>query len=193
MHVRNLSLLVVVGLAAVSGCSKGADEPQPGASQGNEVPPATGTVPMNKLTDGQIAQILTTVDEGEIEQAKLAQTKATDPEVRSFANHMIEQHTAAKQTGAQLASQSSLKPADSPKAQELKHASEQVIKDLNAADEKNFDITYMDAQIKQHSEVLTLIKDQLLPAVVEPGLRDHLTQARGMVQQHLDQAKQIKK
>src|SRR3954470_1052442 len=101
MRVLELSLVAIVGIGLSSACSSGASEPQPGASQGNEAPavPATGTVPMTKLSDGQIAQILATVDTAEIEQAQLALDHATDPNVRDFATHMVEQHTAAKQAG----------------------------------------------------------------------------------------------
>jgi putative membrane protein len=195
MHVRNVIPVLVLSLAAMTGCSKGADEPAAGASQGNEAPPppATGTTPMNKLSDGQIAQILTTVDDAEIEQAQLALKKARDPEIQAFANHMIEQHTASKQAGAQLVAQSQLHPTDSPKAQELQQAGAQMMSKLNAADENNFDITYIDGQIEEHNQVLTLIKAQLLPVVNDTGLRNHLNNAQAMVEQHIQRAQQIKK
>lgn len=188
-------ILVATAAIAANACSKGASEPKPGASQGDEAPPvpATGTVPMTKLTDGQIAAILTTVDDGEIEQAQLALKKATNPEVRAFAEHMVEQHTTSKQEGARLAAQTSIKPADSPKSEELKQSAAEMLTRLNAADSNNFDVTYVDGQIQEHSDVLKLIKDQLVPAVNEPALRDHLSQARDMVQQHLDRARQIQK
>jgi putative membrane protein len=195
MRVLITFILLATATVAASACSKGASEPKPGASQGDEAPfvPATGTVPMTKLSDGQIAGVLTTVDDAEIEQAQLALDKASNPEVQAFAKHMVEQHTASKQAGTQLASQTNIKPADSPKAQELKQTGAQMLTRLNAADANNFDITYLDGQIQEHSDVLKLIKDQLLPAVNEPALRDHLSQARDMVQQHLDRARQIQK
>jgi putative membrane protein len=187
----NVFTLAVVAIGGVGACSKGATEPQPAASEGNEAPPvpATGTTPMTKLSDGQIAGILASVDDGEVEQARLAVTKATNPEVRTFANHMIEEHTKSKQDAAQLG----LTPAESPKAKELQQAGAKMLSQLNAADANNFDITYVDGQIEQHSEVLTLIKDQLLPAVNQPALREHLNKARSMVDQHLTHARQLKK
>jgi len=189
-----LSLTLICAVAA-TGCSKNASTPEPGASQGSEAPPvpATGTVPMTKLSDGQIAEILSTVDSGEIEQAQVALQRATRPEVRDFATHMVDQHTASKQAGAQLASQSGLTPAPSPKAAELKAASEKMLQTLNAADASNFDITYVDGQIAQHATVLKMIEDQLTPAVNDSALRDQLSTARGMVQRHLDQARQLNK
>jgi putative membrane protein len=147
---------------------------------------------MTKLTDGQIAAILSTVDSAEIEQAQVALQRATRPEIRDFATHMVEQHTAAKQAGAQLASQAGLQPASSPKAQELQATGAKTLETMNAADASNFDITYIDGQIEQHATVLKLIEDQLTPAVNNPALRDQLSNARGMVQQHLDQARRIR-
>jgi putative membrane protein len=196
MRARNLSWAVMLGVCIYGGCSKdGANEPAPAASQGSESPPVpvTGSVPMTKLSDGQIAHILAAVDESEIEQAKLALEKATDPNVRGYANHMIEQHTAAKETGARLAAQSGLELAESPKAKELQVKGSKALEELKAADANNFDITYLHSQIAQHDEVLTLIKDQLQPAVGDPTLRDHLANARAMVSEHLDKAKQLQK
>jgi putative membrane protein len=197
MRVLNLSCVLVLGVGAWSGCSKGADEPAPAATVGNEeappVLPATGAGPMTKLTDGQIAQILGAVDDVEIEQAKLALEKSSDPGVRGYANHMIEQHTASKSDGASLASQTGMKLAESPKAKELEAKGATVLSELKAADAKNFDITYLKGQEEQHAEVLTLIKDQLLPAVNDPALRDHLAKTRGVVTEHLDKAKELQK
>lgn len=193
MRALKMSLVLVLGVGGVwSGCSKdGASEPRPAASQGNEEPPvpATGTVPLTKLSDGQIAQILAAVDTAEIEQAQLALKKATSEEVKGYANHMIQQHTASKETGARLASQNGLQLAESPKEKELKVKGTTTLEQLKAADDKNFDVTYLHAQIEQHAEVLNLITDQLQPAVSDAGLRDQLATERGMVSEHLDKAK----
>lgn len=196
MRARNLSWVVLFGVGICSGCSKdGATEPAPAATQGSEEPPvpATGSVPMTKLSDGQIAQILAAVDDAEIEQAQLALEKATDPGVRGYASHMIDQHTIAKETGARLAAQSGWQLAESPKAQELQVKGKKMLEQLKAADANNFDITYLHSQEEQHAEVLTLIKDQLQPAVSDPTLRDHLATARAMVSDHLDKAKALRK
>jgi len=184
-------MLTVFVFVAAQACSKGADSAEPGASQGNETPPvpATGTVPLSKLTDGQIAKILSTVDSAEIEQAQTALEKASNPDVRAFATHMVEQHTAAKQKGEQLG----LTASESPKSQELQAKGAKTLEQLKAADPATFELAYIDAQIQQHDEVLTMIEKQLLPAVEQPGLRDFLGEARGMVERHLEQARQLRK
>jgi len=195
-RLKTSALIVAFSALALVGCSKGANSSeQPGASQGNESPPApaTGTGPQTKLSDGQIANIVTTVDTAEIDQAQVALKKATDPGVRAFATQMVDEHTASKQAGAQLASQAGLTAAESPKAVELKAKGEKMLEKLNETDAASFDATYTEGQIEQHAEVLKMLDDQLIPAVTLPALREQLTTARGMVQHHLDQARQLKK
>ena len=48
-----------------------------------------------QLSDAQILKVLMVANQGEVDQAKLALTKATMPEVRAFAEQMITDHTAA--------------------------------------------------------------------------------------------------
>lgn len=190
-----LVFLLLLGLGA-AGCSKDSStSSQPGASQGNEEPPApaTGNTPQNKLSDGQILKVLSTVDEGEIAQAQVALKKTNDQRIRDFATHMVDEHTAATQAGAQLASRDSLTLSDSPKSTALQASGDQMLEQLNAAEGATFDATYVNGQIDQHAEVLQLIDQQLLPAVVNAELRDSINNARGMVARHLDQAKALKK
>lgn len=195
MRISRVSLVFLFSIAAAA-CSKDSStSSQPGASQGNEEPPApaTGTTPQNKLTDGQILKVLSTVDEGEISQAQVALKKTNDQRIRDFANHMVEEHTASKQAGAQLASRDSLTLAESPKSTALEASASQMLEQLNGAEGAAFDNAYVSGQIDQHGEVLTLIDQQLLPAVVNADLRDTLNTARGMVARHLEQAKGLKK
>jgi len=189
-------VFLLLGLGA-AGCSKDSStsSSQPGASQGNEEPPApaTGTTPQTKLSDGQILKVLSTVDQGEINQAQVALKKTNDTRIREFATHMVDEHTASMQTGAQLASRDSLTLSDSPKSTALQASGDQMLEKLNAAEGATFDATYVDGQIDQHAEVLDLIDHQLLPAVVNADLRDSINNARGMVARHLEQAKTLKK
>jgi putative membrane protein len=146
---------------------------------------------MNKLSDGQIAEVLATVDGAEIEQAQVALQKSTNTGVREFAQHMVDEHTASKQAGAELASRNSLTLASSPKSTTVRATGGEMLGKMKAADVSTFDATYIQAQIDQHSEVLQMIDDQLLPAVVNPELRTFVSNARGMVERHLHQAQQL--
>lgn len=194
--LKALSILAAVIGVLTFGCSKDASSSEPpGASQGSEAPPAsaTGTVPATRLTDGQIANIVVTIDSGEIEQAQLALHRTSDASVRAFATQMVEEHTKTKQTGALLATDSTIGLAVSPKSTELQAQSQQMIARLNAADGSNFDKTYIDGEIEQHAEVLKMLDDQLIPAATLVALRNYLNDGRRMAQRHFDHARQLQK
>jgi len=191
----NISCLyaLVLGLAAVGGCSKdSSSSSEPAASQGDEAtPPEAMTQGTAALGDGQIIAILDSVDTGEIEQAQIATTKASDPRVRDFATQMISEHTSSKQKGAELASQLRMTPTASTYSQDLQTKGSRMLEKVRAADATSFDSTYMKGQIQQHQEVLNLINGKLLPAASDASLRQMLVEAQTMVQHHLDLAKQI--
>jgi len=200
MNVRNnLTSLTVVGLVALTGCSKDSgSSAAPGASEGSEAAPAEGahqsgkmTGKMTALTDGQIMQVLANVDSGEIEQAQLALSKATSPAVREFAQHMVDQHTKSKQDAQQLLTETKINLAPSEPADEVHTKGSQVLDKLKSADAASFDSTYIQAQVKQHEDVLKLLNDKLIPSASTSELRDALQKTKSMVQHHIDMASKI--
>ncbi|HVG41189.1 MAG TPA: DUF4142 domain-containing protein, partial [Chitinophagaceae bacterium] len=51
---------------------------------------------------------------------------------------------------------------------------------------------YLDAMIKGHTEVLSMIDSKLLTTAKNDALKAHLTETRGHVSMHLEQAKKLK-
>jgi len=108
------SFVRVTSLLALLGCGGGeatASLPTPAPAEA-QPPSAPAEVPQ-ELTDEQILQITHTANLGEIAQAKLAQSKTTDPRVRKLAAMMLEDHTAADTKGMAIARKESLTPAPS--------------------------------------------------------------------------------
>lgn len=183
----SFAALALTALAGAGCSSSNSEEPAAASSQGDEVTPAEGNT---ELTQGQILNVLATVDSGEIAQAQLAVTKATAPQVRQFANDMIEMHSRSKQEGAQFAEQSGITLSSSKLSNTLENKGSAELRELETTDASKFDKTYMHAQVKQHQEVLDKVNSQLIPAA-NATTRDQLETARGMVQQHLADAKKI--
>ena len=50
---------------------------------------------------------------------------------------------------------------------------------------------YLAAMVKNHNEVLAMIDGQLLPNTANPALKQHLTQTRSSIEQHLQDAKRL--
>ncbi len=119
----------------------------------------------------------------EIEAGKLAQQKASDPKVKQFAQHMVDDHTKASQQLQQLASS---KGAQLPGEVDRKH--KRLMDKLSKADGDDFDRHYMRAQVDDHEKTVKLFekeakngKDADLKQFADqmvPTLRQHLKEAR---------------
>lgn len=197
--LKQIGPILIVGAAALAGCSKGdASEhaTQPAASQGDEATPQEPLAVDNsratsQLSDSQILGILATVDSGEIEQARFAFSQANDPRVKEYAEHMIEQHTDSTKKLTALASENGMTPTASNNSTALQTKSQNILAGLKNATDASFDATYMQAQIQQHQEVLDMLHSQLLPASRSDAVSAQLKSAHSMVQAHLNEARRI--
>jgi putative membrane protein len=156
-------------------------------------PEGTAEPMAESLRDAQIIKVADLVNASEVEQAKLAKTKAKNPQVQKFAAAMISQHTKAKQKGMQLSKAQSIMPEESRVAGELESKGAQTLQKLQDADKSVFDVEYMTAQVQQHQEVLDMLTTQLIPSATDPKLKAELEATRTMVQRHLTDAQQIQR
>lgn len=120
----------------------------------------------------------------EVESSKLALTKAQNPEVKSFAQKMVEDHT---KTGNELAALATSKGVEVPKEPSLMQKAK--MKLLSTADGENFDRRYAKSMgVEAHEETLELFrkaaseaKDADVKAFASktvPALEEHMKMAR---------------
>jgi putative membrane protein len=143
------------------------------------------------MSDGDIAQITTVVNQGEIQQAQLARARARNPEVRQFAEHMIQQHQQMLQSQTQLTGRIGVTPSENDTSRRLNLEGQTTMQSLQSQTGDDFDRQYIDAQVRQHQQVLQTLDSQLIPNAQNPQFRQALSDARNMVQQHLDEARRI--
>jgi len=154
----------------------------------SNVAPASNTdVKPEALTDAQIAAITEAANTAEIDQAKVAQLKSKDASVKSFAAMMIVHHGEAKQKQAKL----KLKPEESGVSTALGADAAATLDALKTNSGKDFDQTYIRAQIAEHQKVLDTINDKLLPNVKDAQLKAYLEEIKPKVEEHLKQAKRL--
>ena len=151
----------------------------------------TGAKSPMMLTDGEIAKITDVVHQGEIEQAQLARTKASHSDVKEYAAKMIEEHTETRQEGSQLVRKQQLVTQDSATATELSSSANQTMQSLRTAQGREFDRQYIRSQVEQHQKVLDMLDKQLIAAADDGELKEHLQEARDMVEDHLEEAREI--
>lgn len=153
----------------------------------------TGAAPAAapQLSQAQIAKVTELANTGEIEQAKIAQTKAKSASVKKFAAMMIKHHGEAKTAQAKLYKQLDLTPASSETATLLQADADKALGKLRGADGSAFDMAYIEGQVDAHQKVLDTIDRQLLPAATDQALVSELNKMRATVESHLAEAKRI--
>jgi putative membrane protein len=149
--------------------------------------------PAAMLTDAQIAAITDAANKGEIEQAKLALRKAKDPQVKAYAQMMIDHHGTEQKKEQQLATTLSLQPETTQTSTQLQTDSQNAISSLSSQTGADFDKAYIDLQVKEHKEVLDAIDTKLIPSAKNAQLKQALTDFRPKVADHLQKAEELQK
>lgn len=144
-----------------------------------------------RLSEAQVARITELANVAEVEQGKLAQSKAKAADVKKFAAMMVKHHTEAKTEQAKLYKEIGLTPSDSQRATALKDSADRTLGQLRAGSGTSFDAAYMDAQVAEHQELLDTINGELLPAAMDEKLINGLTKMKATVEDHLKQAKSV--
>jgi putative membrane protein len=121
----------------------------------------------------------------EIQAAKIAQQKATSPEVKAFAHMMIIDHTALGNEAKPVIAKSG-KTAPT----ELDQRRKGLLDNLRAAGPNDFDKTYIDQQVAAHQETLTLLNGYAQNGD-DAGLKQLAAKATPKVQAHLDKGQAI--
>jgi putative membrane protein len=142
------------------------------------------------LDEGQIAGVIHTADEGEIAQARQAVRNAKSDRVKQFAQHMVTDHSAAeaKLTALHIPSTSSPESAISDG---LRSKSREIMEHLKSATGSDFDREYIGAQVMEHTKVLDLLDNKLIPNAQNAELRKTLQEIRAKVESHLTMAEKI--
>lgn len=149
---------------------------------------AASPEPGAPLSDAQIAAVTDAVNTAEIEQAQLAQSKSTNPQVQSFAGMMIAHHGQAKRKQTTLG----IAEAESPLSLKLAAQTHTTVEQLKQKSGSEFDRAYLEAQVDAHQQVLDTIDQQLLPSAQNPQLKAYLEELRPQVAEHLQQARSAK-
>ena len=122
----------------------------------------------------------------EIQSSQLALTKAQRPEVRQFAQMLIQHHTQTTQSVMAAARAAGMNPP--PPA--LNSMQAQMIAELQQASTANFDDVYMRQQVPAHEMALALHTNYSKDGDT-PSLRTAAAGAVPIVTQHLQQARQL--
>lgn len=143
------------------------------------------------VNDAQIASIVVTANQVDIDAGKLAKADASNAEVKKFADTMITDHTAVNKSATDLAAKLKVTPEDNPTSQSLKSGGDANLKSLKSLKGAAFDKAYIDHEVTYHQAVLDAIDKTLIPNAKNAELKALLVKVRPAFVAHLEHAKHI--
>src|SRR3954463_12732455 len=84
-----------------------------------------GAASAQDINDAQIASIVVTANQVDIDAGKLASTKAANPDVKKFAQLMVTDHTGVNKSAVELATKLKVTPEDNPTSKSIKTGGEE--------------------------------------------------------------------
>jgi putative membrane protein len=143
------------------------------------------------VTDAQIASIVVTANQVDIDAGKLAQSRSRNDAVKTFAQLMVTDHTAVNKSAVELVTKLKVTPQDNPTSQSLKAGGEKHRAHLQTLDGAAFDKAYVEHEVLYHQQVLDAVDKTLIPGATNAELKALLVKVRPAFVAHLEHAKHL--
>ena len=147
----------------------------------------------NKFNDREIAHIAYTADEIDIRYAHLALALSENPEVRTFAELMIRDHTAVNKKALALVKKLNITPQDNAMSQQLNEQAASIRNELSQLRGKGFDQRYAANELGYHQAVNQVVESTLIPNTKNAELKALLEAALKTFKVHEDHAATMNK
>lgn len=141
--------------------------------------------------DAQIAHIVVTANQVDIDAGKLAQQKGSSAEVKAFGKQMVTDHSGVNQQASALAKKLGVTPEDNATSKSLKSGGDENVKRLKTLKGKEFDKAYVDQEVTYHQAVLDAIDKTLIPNAKNAELKALIVKVRPAIDAHLQHAKMM--
>jgi putative membrane protein len=152
--------------------------------------PAAGLL-AGQMTDAQIASIVVTANQVDVDAGALVASKTTNAEIKKFAELMVTDHNAVNRAATELATKLKVTAEDNPTSQSLKAGGEKNLAALKALDGPKLDQAYVDHEVAYHQQVIEALDKILIPGATNEELKGLLVQVRPAFVAHLEHAKAL--
>src|SRR5512144_667640 len=150
---------------------------------------ATGAFAQNGPNDAQIAHIVVTANQVDIDAGKLAESKATSSDVKAFGKQMVTDHSGVNRQATELVKKLKVTPEDNATSKSLKSGGVENVKHLKSLAGEQFDKAYVDHEVAYHEQVIAAIDQTLVPNAKNEELKALIVKVRPAFVAHLDHAK----
>ncbi|MED5621956.1 DUF4142 domain-containing protein [Ideonella sp. BN130291] len=142
-------------------------------------------------TDAQIAHIVVTANQVDIDAGKLAAKQGSSDTVKHFGQMMVTDHTAVNQQATALVKKLNVKPEKNDTSASLKKGGDDNLAKLRGLKGKAFDKAYVDNEVTYHQAVIDAVDKTLLPSARNAELKGLIEKVRPALVQHLEHAKSL--
>jgi putative membrane protein len=142
-------------------------------------------------TDPQIAAIVVTANQVDIDAGKLALSKFKSPDVKTFAQLMITDHSGVNKAATDLVQKLHVTPETNPTSQSLQKGGDENLAALKKLSGSAFDRAYVDHEVVYHQAVLDAVDTTLIPSAQNAELKALLVKVRPAFVAHLEHAKHL--
>jgi putative membrane protein len=118
-----------------------------------------------ELNDLEIAHVAYIADNIDIRYAHLALAISTNPEIHTFAQTMIRDHTAVNEQALALLAKLGAQPQDNFLSQSLNANAEKLITEMSALRGADFDKFYAENELAYHKAVNNLVENAFIPNI----------------------------
>ena len=143
------------------------------------------------VNDAQVASIVVTANQVDIDAGKLAKSRSTNKEVKAFAELMITDHTGVNKSATDLVTRLKVTPQNNPTSQSLKAGGDKNLAHLKTLKGAAFDKAYVDREVAYHQQVIDALDKTLIPGATNDELKALLIKVRPAFVAHLEHAKHL--
>lgn len=141
--------------------------------------------------DAQIAAIVVTANQVDIDAGKLAAGRTHTNDVKQFAKLMVQDHSSVNRAAAALAHKLDLTPEQNDTSRALQQGGDENLAHLKMLKGAQFDKAYVDHEVAYHQAVLDAVDKTLIPSAQNPDLKALLVKVRPTFVAHLEHARHL--
>ena len=143
------------------------------------------------VKDAQIAAIVVTANQVDIDAGKLAASRATNAEAKAYGQQMATDHAGVNKMATELVTKLKVTPEENATSKSLKAGGDKNIAHLKGLKGAAFDKAYIDNEVAYHQAVLDAVDKTLIPGAKNEDLKALLVKVRPAFVAHLELAKKI--
>jgi len=147
--------------------------------------------PAQEITDPQIAAIVVTANQVDIDAGELAAARGSNAEVKKFGQQMVTDHKGVNKSAVGLATKLKVTPEENDTSKALKSGGEKNVANLKTLKGAAFDKAYIDHEVAYHTQVIEALDKTLIPGAKNAELKALLVKVRPAFVAHLEHAKHL--